>query len=89
MRPTEPWWRFARREVALLASADAAAWDGIEAALTAAGYNVVDEQTSQAPDHDGINRVSATFRQGRWTLVLDAGNDTGGGWVATWQVGES
>ncbi|MCV2393229.1 hypothetical protein OEB99_02810 [Actinotalea sp. M2MS4P-6] len=65
---------------------DAATWDRIKAAMAGAGYALADEQTHRAPDHDGIDRASGTFRGGSWTVVVDAANDTGGGWLATWQV---
>lgn len=68
--------------------ADAATWDRIKAAMTAAGYALTEEQTEQARDYDGINRATGTFAGHGWTVVVDAANDTGGGWVASWQVRE-
>ncbi len=65
---------------------DVSTWDRIKGALSAAGYALSEEQTWKAHDYDGINRLTATFRSSRWTIVVSAANDTGGGWLATWQV---
>ncbi len=60
--------------------------DGRAGVLTGAGFAPADESTEQAPDGDRVQRVHATFRGHGYTIRIDGGNDTGGGWLATWQV---